>query len=175
MPVEIPGPEYNKQVSLYNPFVEFPSLFRPGAQMVHVSGGGPNVFGHTLLCFDIANGNYAHIHKPGWSYPDVIAGHDDFKTYLKENGKEVWKEDYYEIEFPEKAREKLIHRLINTYFWGMAKHNCAQWAADVINAGRSAANRVDDGVLGMNLPILIKSQQTRSSPWGGHDYHKLND
>lgn len=30
----------------------------PQAKLVHVSGSGPNVFGHTLLCFNVGAGYY---------------------------------------------------------------------------------------------------------------------
>jgi hypothetical protein len=54
-----------------------------------VSGSGPNVFGHTLLRFNVDAGYYAHIHRDGKHKPDVICGHEAFKEYLRSENKKV--------------------------------------------------------------------------------------
>jgi hypothetical protein len=110
----------------------------PQAQLVIVSGSGPNVFGHMLLCFDTIKGFYVHVHRAGKHKPNVICGADAFQYYLKKENKTVL--DIIEInDMTDKnaAREKLKKRLMNKYFWGAATHNCAEFAATIVQAGGS--------------------------------------
>jgi hypothetical protein len=110
----------------------------PQAKLVHVSGSGPNVFGHTLLCFNADAGYYAHIHRAGKHKPDVICGHEAFQEYLRSESKKVLHEiEINDITNRNAGVAKLKSRLASKYFWGATTHNCAEWAATIVQAGGS--------------------------------------
>jgi hypothetical protein len=141
----------------------------PQAQLVHVSGSGPNVFGHTLLCFDVDDGFYVHVHRAGKHKPDVICGHAAFSAYLSEEGKTVLHTiDINDITDRNAAVAKLKSRLENKYFWGATTHNCAEFAATIIQAGGSKYTAT------CWLPSVMTSEDTRDVGDGGGLYKKLH-
>lgn len=141
----------------------------PQAKLVHVSGSGPNVFGHTLLCFNIQDGFYAHIHRAGKHKPDVICGHEAFKKYLKDEGKEILHEiEINDITDRNAAVAKLERRLKTKYFWGAATHNCAEWAATIIQSGNSQYKTKTW------LPSKMTKAEFKDSDDGGGAYQQLH-
>jgi hypothetical protein len=142
----------------------------PQAKLVHVSGSGPNVFGHTLLCFDTEEGYYVHVHRPGKHKPEVICGEAAFNKYLKDEGKKLLHEiDINDITDRAAAVAKLKKRLVNKYFWGATTHNCAEFAATIVQAGGSKYSA------SCWLPNVMTSADTQEASDGGGSYKKLHD
>jgi hypothetical protein len=142
----------------------------PQAQLVHVSGSGPNVFGHTLLCFDVENGYYVHVHRAGKHKPDVICGDAAFSAYLAAEGKTVLHTiDIRDITDRNAAVTKLKGRLAKKYFWGATTHNCAEFAATIVQAGGSKY------MASCWLPSVMTSEDTMDVGDGGGVYKRLRD
>lgn len=110
----------------------------PQAQIIYVSGSGPNIFGHALVCFHTGLGFYAHVHRAGKHKPGVLCGYEAFEQYLRDEQKNVLETiDINDMNNVVAAREALAKSLTTKYLWGGVAHNCAQFAIDVVQAGGS--------------------------------------
>src|ERR1043165_9188681 len=91
--------------------------FLHSMSVVGVSGNGPNVFGHGLLC---VRNYYFHVDEAGFGkYPHWM-DQSGYERYLQENRKKEWfrcKIKY--VPNPQGAIHKLKQLLKTTWVWGI--------------------------------------------------------
>lgn len=122
--------------------------FMHSVSIVGVSGNGPNIFGHGLLC---VRDYYFHADEPGFGQFPKWMNQSGYERYIKENKKKEWfrcKIKY--IPNPQGAMHKLKQLLKTTWVWGIIPHNCVAFAEAVIQAGGSKVE------FESNLPLIMR-------------------
>jgi hypothetical protein len=105
------------------------------AEVVVVSGDGPNRYGHMLLkagsnYFQVVMGGFAGIHATP-RYMDQ----DGYQRFLRESGKTQLFRYRVKIPEPQKSQLKLEQLLSQPRWWGGLTHNCEGLVEDIIVAG----------------------------------------
>lgn len=122
--------------------------FLHSMSVVGVSGSGPNVFGHGLLC---VRGYYFHVDQAGFGKYPKWMDQKGFERYLKENNKKEWfrcKIKY--VPNPQGAMHKLKQLLKTSWVWGIVPHNCVAFAEAIVQAGGSKIE------FESNLPLFMR-------------------
>jgi hypothetical protein len=102
--------------------------------VVAVSGDGPNVCGHSLLCAGGSSGG-TYIHVAGvYTYPHYMS-ENGYKRYLKETGKKELRRRQIEVPKPDQAYLEVERQLSEKWTWAVLPHNCVSFCEAIIRAG----------------------------------------
>lgn len=122
--------------------------FLHSMSVVGVSGSGPNVFGHGLLC---VRDYYFHVDQAGFHKHPKWMTQSGYERYLKENKKKEWfRCKVKHVPHPQGAMHKLKQLLKTTWVWGIIPHNCVAFAEAIIKAGGGTIE------FESNLPLLMR-------------------
>jgi hypothetical protein len=111
---------------------------------VVVSGTFPNPCGHALLyvpkayAIDKSGGSYFQV-AGAYTLPLILQDEEEYKRYLKENGKREIRRYAVSLPDPGGAARRLEELMMKKWFWGVLPHNCAAFVEDVVRAGGSSA------------------------------------
>jgi hypothetical protein len=102
--------------------------------VVAISGSGPNVCGHLILCAGPPGAaeyfQVASIH----GYPRYMS-ESGYPVYLRQNGKRELRRVYLNLPDPGAARIYLEALLSRRWLWGILPHNCVAFVETIIKAG----------------------------------------
>lgn len=103
------------------------------AEVVAVSGDGPNVCGH-LLIFSPSGGGY-YFHVAGvYNYPHYMS-EAQYRRYLKETNKRELRRRSLQLPNPSGAFNKMESLLAEKWVWGILPNNCVAFVEEIISAG----------------------------------------
>jgi hypothetical protein len=101
--------------------------------VVAVSGDGPNVCGHLLVCAGNRGGYYFHVAELH-GYPRYM-NEAGYRQYLRESGKIEVRRRRIELPSPNGALLYLEGLLAEKWTWLVVPNNCVTFVEEVIRAG----------------------------------------
>jgi hypothetical protein len=104
---------------------------------VVVSGASWNPCGHLILNVGGVGGWYFHV--AGIRTVPRYMNEQNYRRYLKENGKSELRRSKVVITSGNASMTRLEELLAATWTWGVLPHNCASFVEEVVQAGGSMA------------------------------------
>lgn len=106
--------------------------FAPTFEVVVVSGSGPNICGHALLCI---NRQY-YFHTDAFHAPPKVMNSIGYKEYLRTNNKLEFGRINVKVSNPKAIFAKLSQLSIENWSWLGLWHNCYSFVEAVLEPGK---------------------------------------